>query len=461
MATSGVTSSSSSAMTATIDVAGMVAGLMAIEKKPLIALQSQITNQTTKISDLGRLQSKAATFQAALQDLENPSSFASAVGSSSNTSIVAVTSSTGAIAGSHDISVTQLAKPAQYIFDGFADSDTTPLGSSNATFTITVGTSPDTTAHPITVNSTTTLLDLSNSINALGINVAASVTPTADGKYALTIQGTQSGAINNFTVDGDNIANLITPTASNSAQDAEFMLDGVQRKRATNNINDVLKGTTINLVSNGTATITLANGVDNGPSVIKNLIMAFNDLVSTAKILTQKASSDGATPAGQLAGSPGYLAFIDQMKSMLAMGATYKNGATPLGLVQLGIDIQQDGTLRFNSAEYASTSNIASILASGINVGSTDFDTRTNNLNAYINAEVEYSGLLDQSIANEKKSLKQMSQKQQSLQMQLDSKEARYTNQYSSLNALLFTLNQTSNSLTSALAGLTAGQNNN
>jgi flagellar capping protein FliD len=44
--------------------------------------------------------------------------------------------------------------------------------------------------------------------------------------------------------------------------------------------------------------------------------------------------------------------------------------------------------------------------------------------------------------------------------MQLDSKEARYTNQYSSLNALLFTLNQTSNSLTSALAGLTAGQNN-
>lgn len=209
MATSGVTSSSSSAMTATIDVAGMVAGLMAIEKKPLIALQSQITNQTTKISDLGRLQSKAATFQAALQDLENPSSFASAVGSSSNTSIVAVTSSTGAIAGSHDINVTQLAKPAQYIFDGFADSDTTPLGSSNATFTITVGTSPDTTAHPITVNSTTTLLDLSNSINALGINVAASVTPTADGKYALTIQGTQSGAINNFTVDGDNIANLL------------------------------------------------------------------------------------------------------------------------------------------------------------------------------------------------------------------------------------------------------------
>ena len=460
MATSGVTSSSSSAMTATIDVAGMVAGLMAIEKKPLIALQSQITNQTTKISDLGRLQSKAATFQAALQDLENPSSFASAVASSSNTSIVAVTSSTGAIAGSHNINVTQLAKPAQYIFDGFTESDTTtPLGS--ATFTITVGTPPDTTtAYPITVNSTTTLLDLSNSINALGINVAASVTPTADGKYALTIQGTESGAINNFTVDGDNIANLITPTASNSAQDAEFMLDGVQRKRATNNINDVLKGTTINLVSNGAATITLANGVDNGPSVIKNLIMAFNDLVSTAKILTQKASGDGATPAGQLAGSPGYLAFIDQMKSMLAMGATYKNGATPLGLVQLGIDIQQNGTLQFNSTEYANTSNIASILASGINVGSTDFDTRTNNLNAYISAEVEYSGLLDQSIANEKKSLKQMSQKQQSLQMQLDSKEARYTNQYSSLNALLFTLNQTSNSLTSALAGLTAGQNN-
>jgi len=448
-------------MTATIDVAGMVAGLMAIEKKPLIKLQSQITNQATKISDLGMLKSKAATFQSALQDLENPSSFASAVGSSSNTSTVTVTTSAGAIAGSHDINVTQLAKPAQYIFDGFSDSDATPLGFSNATFTITVGASPDTTAYPIAVDSTTTLLDLSNSINALGINVAASVTPTADGKYALTIQGTQAGAINNFTVENsENLVNLTTPTASNNAQDAIFTLDGVQRKRATNNITDVLKGTTVNLVSNGSATITLANGVDNGPTVIQNLVAAFNDLVSTAKTLTQKGSSDGVTPAGTLTGSPGYLTFIDQMKSMLAMGATYKNGATPLGLVQLGIDIRQDGTLKFNSTEYASTSNIASILASGINVGSTDFDTRSDNLNAYLNSEVEFSGLLDQSIANEKNSLTQMNQKQQSLQMQLDSKQARYTNQYSSLNALLFTLNQTSNSLTSALAGLTTGQNN-
>jgi len=47
------------------------------------------------------------------------------------------------------------------------------------------------------------------------------------------------------------------------------------------------------------------------------------------------------------------------------------------------------------------------------------------------------------------------------LKTRLNSVEKSYISQYSSLNALLFKLNQTSNSLTSALAGLTNGQNNN
>jgi flagellar capping protein FliD len=54
-----------------------------------------------------------------------------------------------------------------------------------------------------------------------------------------------------------------------------------------------------------------------------------------------------------------------------------------------------------------------------------------------------------------------MSQKEEALKTRLNSVEKSYISQYSSLNALLFKLNQTSNSLTSALAGLTNGQNNN
>ena len=476
MATSSVSSSTTSS-TASIDVAGMVAGLMAIENKPLSVLQSQIKNQSTKISDLGQLKGKVASFQTALKALESSASYTSAVANSSNSSAVTVSSSAGAIIGSHQIDVIQLAKPAEYIFSnfGFGSKDALvgfPVGTTE--FDLTIGTgSPNT----ITVSHDTTIQELSDSINALGLSVSASITQTASApnNFALIIQGTQSGVGNDFTFNSNaspGSQDPLTPSTANvssQAQDAQFILDGgvggvggVSFTRASNSINDVLSGTTFNLVSSGSATITLAQGSDQGPTLIQDMISAFNDLVTTSKSFTQNASSDGSTAAGSLAGSLGDISFINQIKSMLATGAYYNNAGTssPLGLIQLGIDINKDGTLQFNSTEYNSTENIASILASGINVGSTDFYSRTNNLNAFLTTEAQPFGILDKTVSNENNRLDQLNQKEQDLKAQLKTKQAAITAQYSSLNALLFTLNQTSNSLTSALAGLTTGQNN-
>jgi flagellar capping protein FliD len=94
-------------------------------------------------------------------------------------------------------------------------------------------------------------------------------------------------------------------------------------------------------------------------------------------------------------------------------------------------------------------------------MGSGTFTDRTNNLNAFLTSQVKTGGDLSKSISNQQDTLFQMSQKEEALKTRLNSVEKSYISQYSSLNALLFKLNQTSNSLTSALAGLTNGQNNN
>jgi flagellar hook-associated protein 2 len=466
MATSGISSG-----TAAIDVAGMVEGLMAVEKRPLITLQSKITSQNLLISDLGQLKSKVSAFQTALQAVENPDSYSAAVASSSNESAVTVSSSTGALIGNHQITVTQLAKPAQYIF---ADSDFTTSDAlvgflDSSTFDLTVAGE----LNSLSVDSTTTIEDLSTFINGLGLSVAASITQTTSGQYALIIQGTQSGEDNDVTfgVNGSldshpisSAAALASPSVTaygNQAQDAEFTLDGLMEfTRTTNNVDDVLSGTTINLVSTGIANITLATGPDNGQEVIQAFITAFNDLTATSKKLTQKG--DSSTAAGSLAGSPGALFFINQIKSMLSEGITYESGgvSTALDLYELGIDINSDGTLEFNAVNYASTDGIATILASGINIGSTSFSD-TDNLDAFLTSQIQSGGDLSEFISNEQDTLYQMSDKEVALQMRLDSKEKSYISQYSSLNALLFKLNNTSSALTSALAGLVDGQNNN
>jgi len=469
MATSSISSS-----TAAIDVAGMVEGLMALENRPLITLQSKITRQNLLISDLGQLKSKVAAFQTALQAVENPDSYSAAVASSSNESAVTVSSSTGALIGSHQISVTQLAKPAQFIFSGFTGGDASLIEvgfsdniSTSYTFDLTVGG----TTRSLSVDSDTTLEDLSTGINGLGLDVAASVTQTISGQYALIIQGTQSGLDNEitFSVSGGNdpisSAAVLEDTSAtaygNQAQDAEFTFNGLDFTRTTNNISDVLSGTTFNLVSTGSATITLATGPDNGQEVIKAFITAFNDLTATSKKLTQKG--DSATTAGSLAGSPGALFFINQIKSMLSTGITYEDSSgssSALDLYELGVDVKSDGTLEFNAVNYASTENIATILASGINIGSTSFSD-ADNLDAFLTSQIQSGGDLSESISNEQDTLYEMSEKEIALQMRLDSKEKSYISQYSSLNALLFKLNNTSSALTSALAGLVDGQNNN
>ena len=471
MASSSVSSSTSSNSSSAIDVAGMVAGLMSVENKPLVTLQSRITNQTTLISDLGQIKSKVAAFQTALQAVENPLSYSAAVASSSNESAVKVTTTTGANIGSHQITVSQLAKPAQYIFNNFGSSNAN-VGFANASqFDLTIAGATSSLA----VSSTTTIGDLSTWINGLGLGVSASITQTASNQYALMVQGTQSGVANNVTfgVRGaltnppvSSAAVVASPpatgTSGNQAQDALFTLDNVSFSRTTNIISDVHPGLILNLVSSGSAaTINVANGPDNGQEVIKGFITAFNDLAALSKKLTQKG--DSSSTAGSLAGSPGAVSFMNQIKSMLAAGSSYNSasGSISLGLYQLGIEIQSDGTLQFNSVKYGSTSNISAILASGINMGSGTFTDRTNNLNAFLTSQVKTGGDLSKSISNQQDTLFQMSQKEEALKTRLNSVEKSYISQYSSLNALLFKLNQTSNSLTSALAGLTNGQNNN
>ena len=79
-----VSSTSNTNSTISIDVAGIVEGLMKIENKPLETLQAKITTKETVISDLGTIKSKVATFQDALDELEDPSNFENTTSSSTD-----------------------------------------------------------------------------------------------------------------------------------------------------------------------------------------------------------------------------------------------------------------------------------------------------------------------------------------------------------------------------------------
>jgi flagellar hook-associated protein 2 len=345
---------------------------------------------------------------------------------------------------------------------------------------------------------TTTINNLKNWVNALGDNLSASIVPTSGSNYALKIQGTQPGSDNSIayshTSSGVAVNGLGSPVVAPTvvaAQNASFTLDGVAYTRNSNTITDALSGVTINLIKASTVhqSISVDKGDDQAPQMMQGLVNAFNDLVTTAKKLSSKASSSsGATTNGSLANSPSALNFLNQIKSMLNgdIHYTLAGNAGTISMGELGFEMQYDGTAKFNATTFKEVENASAILASGIKVGYQTYvvrdpvtgleiskNTTDITLNSYLTSLLKVTtsttsagtqtlaGAFDQMIKNEQSNIDSMSKKERALQLQLAQKERSYISQYSALNELLFKLSNTSNSLTNALSGLTNGQNNN
>lgn len=474
------TNSSTSSGTASIDVAGIVSQLMTAENKPLDAIKTKITEQQVVISDLGAVKAKVSTFKDALRAFEDPNSYNNAVASSSDSSVVTATAANGATAGSYKISVEQLAQASKYGISGFASTtDAITVDSTNG-FEITVGNTKYSSSGVVTVDgvvsnrtvgalkASPTVSDLQSWINGLGVSVRANVVQTtASDQWALTIEGTQAGSVNAVTYAG-----LSTGTVNNAAtvaaQNAKFTINGIAFERSSNTVNDAVNDLTFNLAGTTTAgatkTIAVSAGSDNSEKVIQNLVTAYNDLVTQYQTLTAN-SANSKTP-GTFANNPTILAFIGDIKSRFATGFSYgevdpETGKKPvMSLASLGMDLQLDGTIKYNSLTHmqAVANGLQATLSKGVKVG---YVSDTNSLMTFVTSQTSFSGALGQQIQAQSNSVADLQKRQEELQTRLASIQNSYISQYSALNALLFQLSSTSNSLSSALTALTNMSSNN
>ena len=478
MAVSSATSNSSGM--ASIDVAGIVAQLMTAENRPLDAIKSKITEQQVIISDLGAVKAKVSTFKDALRVFEDPNSYNNTIATSTDSSVVTATAANGATAGNYKISVEQLAQPSKYGIGGFS-SATAPIDlNANNGFELTVGNTKYSTKGTVTISgalssntvpvlrANPTLSDLQAWINGLGVAVkAGSVQTTSSTEWALTIEGTLPGSVNAVSYTGlvNGTPNL---AATELAQNAKFTVNGIAFERSTNTVSDAVNGLTFSLVGTtagvATKSISVSPGADNSEKVIQGLVTAYNDLITQYKTLTANGVTS-KTP-GTFANNPTMLAFIGDIKSRLATGFSYgavdpATGRKPtMSLASLGMDLQLDGSIKFNSITHAqaSANGLQATLAKGVKVG---YVSDTNSLLTFVTSQTSFSGALNQQIQNQSSSVLDLQKRQDELQTQLTNIQNTYYAQYSSLNALLFQLSSTSNSLNSALNALINNNSNN
>jgi flagellar hook-associated protein 2 len=92
-----------------LDVNSIVTQLVAIERQPITALQTQATDVQSKLSVYGQLQSKLSALQSASAALSQSTTWTQTAGTSSDPASVGVATDPTTRAGSYQVEVTALA----------------------------------------------------------------------------------------------------------------------------------------------------------------------------------------------------------------------------------------------------------------------------------------------------------------------------------------------------------------
>jgi flagellar hook-associated protein 2 len=326
------------------DVSGtveqIVANMQTVEapwKAQLSTLQSQDAALTSIGSDLSSLSSALANltdFQGVLAEKE---------GSSSDTSVLQLTSAaTTAVAGSHTIVVSSLAQTSSYYSDAISGSDTL-----SGSLTLAVGGGA---AQTINLDSTdNTIASLASAINSGNYGVSASVI-TNGTTQRLSLVSNTSGAVGDITVSGA-LSDATTSTAINftqgqSGQDAQFTVDGISATSSSNSVSDVIPGVTFQLLSAAPGTnvqVEITNNNGDVESAVSNFVKAYNAVMGDLN--TEEGNNSSGNPQ-PLYGSPTLSTLQNQLQQ--ALDFVQSSGAIT-SLTQLGISVNNDGTLLLNS----------------------------------------------------------------------------------------------------------------
>jgi len=409
---------------------------MEAENVPVNKLDAKISRSTVKITALGQIKSQLSALKASLVDLQTPANFSKQAAKFSNTSVATAEFTSAATAASYQMEVTSLAQPTIWNVSGFA-----------------------TSADALAWYNATTAQD------ELRTKADATVFQSNTGQFVLSLKSKTTGTTGAFNLDGNSVTAPVTKTQYQSAQNAVFKLNGVEFTRSSNAVTDALTGITLNLTTttalNTPITLTVSSDTVSARPKLDALVKAYNDLYSLYK--SQTASNMDVSARGILNSDFGVTSMMRQLVSGLMLPMTNITGGALTGqtdLSAMGLKLLDSGNLAVDDTLLtAASGTLQTRLAAGIRIGYSSGSS--SDLATQIGEMIFSGGVIQERIASETSTQSSLTKRKTTLQEKLVSVQARYTAQYASLDALLFKLQGTSDSLKSALDGLTNSQKNN
>ena len=353
----------------------IVTNLQAVEtpwKNQLTTLQSQ----DTALTSLGTQLSTLTT------DLQNLTDFdgvmSDKTGSSSDTNVLELTSaSSTAEAGTHTVTVQNLAQTSSAASDAVGASDVLTGG-----ITFKVGTGDWQTVNVGDGSTAATLSGLAMAINNdPDAGVTASVLTNADGTQRLSLVSQTGGTAGEITI-ANSTNNAQSPTTladstnpdSNTGLglatiqdgvDAHFTVDGVSLSSGTNTVANAIPGVTFQLLSTGTPSssssgstpesveVVIANDTSSIETAVNTFVTDYNTVMTAMDAQEGKDSSGNPEP---LYGS----SVLAQLQEGLQSAVSQSFGTGTINsLISLGITASSsdDGTITLDSGALTDALN--------------------------------------------------------------------------------------------------------
>ncbi len=325
-----------------LDTNALIDGIMQAERIPLAQLQTRKKDLGAAKDAISSITSKMAALRSAAQALISSVSFSSLKATSSDPSVVSAIAGAPQ-PGSYTVEVTKIAREQRSYSDP-QSSSTTALGVSG-TMNIQVGSG---NSFQFTIDPADTLTDVASKIAGSGARVATSVVYDGTG-YRLQVRGLDLGAANTVQMSGTTLGLANPANTYQSAQDAEFKVDGLPMTRTTNQVTGAVPGLTLALTKeNVTSTVTVESDSEALKKKIQALVTAYNDVVAAG----QGAAGYGTNKpqVKELTGDSSIRSVLDGIARIISSPVAGTSGKyTTLGSVGLGTD--RDGKLKLDEAK--------------------------------------------------------------------------------------------------------------
>lgn len=435
--------------------------LTAAEKATLTPITKQQSSYTSKLSAYGTMKSALEAFQTANTALGKADLFTATTTTSSSTAFSATTTG-NAIAGKYTIKITQLAQAQTLTSTSTQKDSKAAIATSDSVLTIQQGGGKK----PVTIDisaANSSLTGVRDAINNAKAGVSASVINVGNGEYRLSITSNDTGKDNGMTlsVSGDSALQSFMGYDGTSggmkesvtAQNAELTVNNVAIENSSNTISDALEDITLNLndVTTGNQTLTITQDNTKAQAAIKDWVTAYNALQDTFSSLTKYTAVDPGSDAqstsnGALIGDSTLRTIQTQLKSALSNTASASAFKT---LAQIGITSDPStGQLKIDDTKLTAALKKDSADVGQLIVGDGKKTGITTNIGSNLTSWLSSTGIIQAAKDGVSKTLNKLTKDYNAASDIIDQKVARYKAQFTQLDVLMSSLNNTSSYLT-------------